>query len=170
MKAEKVNPETDHTLLFAVTARNTNSATRNPTDFATGGAYKSSEAGLAVSCAVVMINRDHSMVQTYKGDKTPEAIHSWAQTIAAEWRYLMAAANLTSVDANSFASVVLNSTDMWVVMFTDGLWTKSVDFKTRCQERTLVVVHGRVPVLTRHALCSVPNRTAHPLAASLATV
>ena len=46
---------------------------------------------------------------------------SWALAIAAEWRYLFAASNVTSLDAGSFDATVLRSERAWLVMFSDGL-------------------------------------------------
>ena len=74
---------------------------------------------------VVMINREHGMVQRYpKGrDRTPEQIKEWSEAIASEWRYLMAMSNVTMLHnaEADFKDVVFNSTDFWVVMFSDGL-------------------------------------------------
>ena len=80
---------------------------------------------LAVSAypSIVLLNRQHGTVQLYPegGDRTPDAIRSWALAIAAEWRYLFAASNVTSLDAGSFDATVLRSERAWLVMFSDGL-------------------------------------------------
>ena len=73
--------------------------------------------------SVMLINRDYGMVQRYpkSREKAPELIREWALSISREWRYLMAASNVTMVTADTFPSVVLNSTDLWVVAFMDGV-------------------------------------------------
>ena len=80
---------------------------------------------LAVSAypSIVLLNRRHGTVQLYpEGEaRTPEAIREWALAVAAEWRYLFAASNVTSLDAGSFGGAVLHSEAAWLVMFSDGL-------------------------------------------------
>ena len=62
--------------------------------------------------SVMLINREYGMVQRYpkSRDKAPELVREWALTISREWRYLMAASNVTMVTAAEFPKVVLNST------------------------------------------------------------
>ena len=73
--------------------------------------------------SIVLLNRQHGTVQLYpeEEERTPDAIRSWALAIAAEWRYLFAASNVASLDAESFGATVLRSESAWVVMFSDGL-------------------------------------------------
>ena len=52
----------------------------------------------------MLINREYGMVQRYpkSREKAPELIREWALTISREWRYLMAASNVTMVTADEF--------------------------------------------------------------------
>ena len=87
------------------------------------------EIGVKAYPTVVLINRKHGMVQHYKrltnGDVASQVKHAtdWARSIAREWRFLFSYGQVEKISASSFNEngTVGNSTDAWVVMFTDGL-------------------------------------------------
>ena len=101
------------------------SATRSSATRSSATAPQVCAEWLAVSAypSIVLLNRKHGTVQRYPEaePRTPEAIRTWALAVAAEWRYLFAASNVTRLDAASFGGAVLRGSLFWVVMFTDGL-------------------------------------------------
>merc|ERR1712150_49747 len=45
---------------------------------------------------------------------------TWAREVSNEWTWLFTHADLIDLTAHNFAHTVYNSTDFWLVMFTDG--------------------------------------------------
>ena len=62
-------------------------------------------------------------VRRYPADRAKGAaqVRQWSLQVAREWRELFATATLTSLDAQSFESKVVDDLRMWVVLFTDGV-------------------------------------------------
>jgi len=74
---------------------------------------------------LLLLNRKHRMRAKYdmstSNARTAESVLEWVRRLSAEWRYLFRESNVTLLDGSTFGPAVLNSTQMWVVLFSDGL-------------------------------------------------
>jgi len=79
--------------------------------------------GVKAYPTIVLLNRESGMMQRYPSDRNPRdptAIAEWAQTISAEWKYLLTYGRVTMANATTIHQM-LNTTYMVVALFTDGL-------------------------------------------------
>lgn len=72
---------------------------------------------------LVLLNRESGMLQRFPKNtdfRDPKVIVEWAQSIAAEWRFLLSRSNVIMTNASSLQDI-LNTTDMVLTLFTDGV-------------------------------------------------
>jgi len=84
------------------------------------GVICSQTLGIRSYPTLALVNREYGMYQQYKGPPVPEQILAWVRDVAGEWEFLLNYGNVQTVNASIFQDV-LNTTDMVVVLFTDGL-------------------------------------------------
>jgi len=72
---------------------------------------------------LVLLNRESGMLQRFPKNtdfRDPKVIVEWVQSIATEWRFLLSQSNVIMTNASAFQEI-LNTTDMVLTLFTDGV-------------------------------------------------